>query len=363
MKILTIIFLLMAATIGVNAQKTFISKAEALEFLKETLAANFVKTGVIGKEDGKKFNDYNWYYDYKLTDESLIIFRKSNDEPFDFSQKKDPATQMKFEDLSYVGAAKKSKKFKNTPSLIFWCNKGDGFKNRNIGVQDQQTIDMYVHYLVNIPFNNSNENEITISVNNAINAIVKENEKVAIENKTVTAEKKNINAEIELKQKKVLIKQNATEYSSLPNYKVYTEDGLQNSLPDYIEKNRHFKDKPTLVMTWGYWCNPCIKKIDEILKADLAKKYNIFLINRDLGSQLSTEVFKLKWSKNSQSYTADAIVLFDRNGEFAPMDNNSAPVFIWLDKNLKMVGIYKSYAISTALIGETLLEVEQNTKN
>ena len=359
MKKLTTIFLLISTIFTANAQKTFTSKKEALEFLKETLEPNFVKTAVVGKEDGKKFNDYNWYYDYKLTDKSLIIFRKSNDEPFDFSQKKDPATQIKFEDISYVGAANKSKKFKNTPSLIFWCNKGGGFKNRNIGVQDQQTIDMYVHYLVNIPFNNSTKNEITISVNNAINAIVKENEKVAIENETVTTEKKNINAEIELKQKKVLIKQNATEYSSLPNYKVYTEDGLQNSLPDYIEKNRHFKDKPTLVMTWGSWCNPCIKKIDEILKADLDKKYNIFLINRALEGLQSTEVFKTGLFFK----TSAAIVLFDRNDEFAPMDNNSVPVFIWLDKNLKMVGLYKSYAITTALIGETLLEVEKNTKN
>jgi hypothetical protein len=56
-------------------------------------------------------------------------------------------------------------------------------------------------------------------------------------------------------------------------------------------------------------------------------------------------------------------VLFDRNGQFAPLDNNSAPLFIWLDKNLKIVYVQPGYGFTVELIEEKLLEVEQNTKN
>ena len=354
-KILAICFLT-AVTVTLNAQKTFTSKKEALDFLKETLSANFVKTAVIGKEDGKKFNDYNWYFEYKLTDEYLIVYRKSSDGPFGFSQKTDPSTQMKFNEISFVSGANKSKKFKNTPGLIF-MNNGNPFGNRNKGIQEEMIINSYVHNLVNIPFNNANDEEVYKSVSNAIDAIAKENERVATESKRQ-------NAESESKKRTLLIKQNANEYSVFPNYKIYTEDGTQKALPDYIEKNRRFKDKPTLVMTWAYnWCPPCIKKIDEILKADLAKKYNVILVNRNPETEISFPDIRVRLATKSPGYTTDAIVLFDRNGELAPMDANSAPIFLWLDKNLKIVGLYKSYAITTELIGETLLEVEKNTKN
>lgn len=361
MKKLITICLLMATTITINAQKTFTSKKEALEFLKETFSSNFVKTAVIGKEDSKKFNDYNWYYEYKLTDESLIIYRKATDEPFDFSQKKDPATQMKFTDISFVSGRNKSKKFKNTPSLIFYCNKGNGFANRNKGIQEEDIIDMYVHYLVNIPFNNANDEEVYKSINNAIETIAKENENVATENKRINAETKKLESENAINKQKLLFKE---KYSVLPNYKVYTEDGLQKILPYYLESNRQFKDKPTLIMTWAYkWCPPCIRIIDEILKADLTKKYNVILVNRNPETEISFSDLRVRLATKSPEYTKDAIVLFDRNNEFAPMDGNSAPLFIWLDKNLKIVYGQAGYGITTELIGKTLLEVEQNTKN
>jgi thiol-disulfide isomerase/thioredoxin len=345
MKKLITICLLIATALTVDAQKTFSSKAEALGFLKETFSANFVKTAVNCKYsyDGKSFTSDNNYFGYEITDEYLKINEKrENKEGDDFVQ-----VIMRFEDILYVKFVEKSIYFKNTLGIEFTSKYEGIFEGTR--TSRGKTSSSYNSF----PFNNANDIEVYRSIKNAFNTIVKENEKVTTENKS-------LNAESEPKKLSLLIKQNANEYSVLPNYKVYTEDGTQKALPDYILNNRRFKDKPTLVMTWGYWCNPCIKKIDEMLKADLAKKYNIFLINRDLESQLSTEVFKLKWSKNSQSYTSDAIVLFDRNGEFAPMDNNSAPVFIWLDKNLKMVGLYKSYAITTELIGETLLEVEKN---
>jgi thiol-disulfide isomerase/thioredoxin len=365
MKKLLAIYFLLATTITINAQKTFTSKKEALEFLKETFEANFVKTAVVGKEDGKKFNDYNWYYDYKLTDEYLIINRKSNDQPFDIEN--DPSTQMKFKYINFVNTAKRSNNFKNTPSLVFFSKgfSSKSFGNRNIGIQDKKTyridgIDM-PQYFVNIPFINAYDDEVPKSVNNAIEAITKENENVATENKRINAETKKLESENAINKQKLLFKE---KYSVLPNYKVYTEDGLQKILPYYLESNRQFKDKPTLIMNWSYkWCPPCIRIIDEILKADLAKKYNVILVNRNDETEISFSDIRVLLANKSPGYTTDATVLFDRNDEFAPMDGNSVPLFLWLDKNLKIVDVHWGYDITTKLIGETLLEVEQNTKN
>lgn len=349
MKKLLTICLLMATTITLNAQKTFTSKKEALEFLKETLAANFVKTAVNCRYsyDGKSFTNDNNYFDYEITDEYLKIHEKrESKEGDDFVQ-----VLMRFEDILYVKFVEKSIYFKNTLGIECTSKYEGIFKGTR--TSKGKTSSSYNSF----PFNNANNIEVYRSIKNAFNAIVKENEKVVIENKSQ-------NAENESKQLSLLIKQNANEYAVLPNYKVYTEDGSQKALPDYMEKNRHFKDKPTLVMTWAYnWCPPCIKKIDEILKADLAKKYNVILVNRNPETEISFPDIRVRLATKSPDYTTDAIVLFDRNHEFAPLDNNSAPVFIWLDKNLKMVGLYKGYAITTNLIGETLLEVEKSTKN
>ncbi len=374
-KILTIC-LLMAATFIVNAQKTFSSKKEAIEFLKETFETNFVKTAVIGRYDGidgKIFNKYNYYFDYEFHDKFLVIFHKSDGDESTYYQNTS-WEKFRYEAIRDITLLKKSTAYKNLIGVKF-TSIYDGEFSYGVGRASGTIRTRGTNSNGSFPFNNANNIEIMGSIRNAIKAIATENkiaidaaietdkiayetEKIAIKTKKIAIETMTSNAAIELKKQKSLFKES---YSVLPNYKVYTEDGIQKSLPDYIEKNRRFKDKPSLVMTWGYWCSPCIKRIDEILKADLAKKYNIFLINRDLESQLSTEVFKLKWSKNSQSYTSDATVLFDRNAEFAPLDNNSAPVFIWLDKNLKMVNLYKSYAITVDLIGETLLDVENTT--
>ena len=353
-KILTIC-LLMAATFIVNAQKTFSSKKEAIEFLKETFETNFVKTAVIGRYDGidgKIFNKYNYYFDYEFHDKFLVIFHKSDGDESTYYQNTS-WEKFRYEAIRDITLLKKSTAYKNLIGVKF-TSIYDGEFSYGVGRASGTIRTRGTNSNGSFPFNNANNIEIMGSIRNAIKAIATEN-KIAID---AAIETMPSNAAIELRKQKLLFKES---YSVLPNYKVYTEDGIQKSLPDYIEKNRRFKDKPSLVMTWGYWCSPCIKRIDEILKADLAKKYNIFLINRDLESQLSTEVFKLKWSKNSQSYTSDATVLFDRNAEFAPLDNNSAPVFIWLDKNLKMVNLYKSYAITVDLIGETLLDVENTT--
>jgi len=356
MKKILSICLLMAATFIVNAQKTFSSKKEAIEFLKETLAANFVKTAVVGKYDGKIFNKYNYYFDYELTDEYLKIYKKTESGDVDDYYQNYRWELFKFEDIRGVTLIEKSTYYKNVIGVGFTSRYQGDFQSgvgRTPGNSRTENSQSYGQF----PFNNANNIEVMGSLRNAIKAIVKENENVA-------TEKKRIDAEIALKRQKLLLKENPAGEIFLPNFKVFTEAGLQEVLPDYIQNNKRFKDKPTLVMTWAYnWCNPCIKKIDEILKADLAKKYNVILVNRNSETEISFSDIRVRLATKSPKYTKDAIVLFDRNGQFAPLDNNSAPVFIWLDKNLKIVYVQPGYGFTVELIEEKLLEVEQNTKN
>jgi hypothetical protein len=338
MKKLTTIFLLISTIFTVNAQKTFTSKAEAFEFLKETFAANFVKTAVNCKYsyDGKSFTNDNNYFDYEITDGSLKIYekreRKDGDDSVNYL--------INFEDMSGLKFVEKSIDFKNTLGIEFRSKYEGIFKGT------QKSRGSINRSYISIPFNNANDIEVYGSIENAFLAIFKENRKIEIENT------------------KLLIKQNATRYSFLPSYKVYTEDGLPKVLPDYIEKNRRFIDKPTLVMTWGYnWCRACIQQIDAILKADLAKKYNVILVNRNSETEISFSDIRERLATKSPEYKTDALVLFDRNGEFDQMEGGNAPLLIWLDKNLKIVGIYNSYVISGKLIGRILSETEKNTKN
>lgn len=181
MKKLITLCLLLNIVCTINAQKTFTSKAEAIQFFKETMLANFIKTPVIGKYDGVKFNDYNWYYDYELTDTYLKIIRKSGDEPDDWFQKNHTWAEMKFTDITRVLISEKSKDFKKVTGLTFksrYANFQSGY-----GRTLQKKTTTSSSYSETFPFINAMDKEIVISLINAINTIAKEN-KVAAKVKT-----------------------------------------------------------------------------------------------------------------------------------------------------------------------------------
>ena len=148
-------------------------------------------------------------------------------------------------------------------------------------------------------------------------------------------------------------------YSTLPQYEIYTPDSLLVNLPEYLLKSRPYKDKPTLIVTFLYpYCNPCTRIIDSLLNAGIALHYNVILINRD-GTKYSYTEKKKELAARLPNYNEDAILLYDPNNQLADIDNEATPTFLWLDKNLDVVGSFTGYRIYLSDITGILSKIEQ----
>jgi hypothetical protein len=113
-----------------------------------------------------------------------------------------------------------------------------------------------------------------------------------------------------------------------------------------------------LVVTWSSdWCGPCIKRVDEILSTGILSNYNIVLVNKDGKKDYSA--IKSRMSTHKTNYfVPDILFLIDRDNQLEPLDNNSAPIFIWLDKNMAIKGIHRSFIITPSAINSMLQKIE-----
>ena len=143
----------------------------------------------------------------------------------------------------------------------------------------------------------------------------------------------------------------------LKNYSLNNSENIGVNMHEFIEKNRRFKDKPTLVVTWAFWCPPCLAIIDKILKSDITANYNIAIVNRDGKTDYADIKSKISIRKTDY-FTNDILFLIDRENQLEALDKNSAPMFIWLDKKLAIKGIYNSYDITISAINSMFQQIE-----
>ena len=200
---------------------------------------------------------------------------------------------------------------------------------------------------LDIPFNFSLENDLEKSIQNAFDCIrmtwIKEYEEYS-----KAYDEKKRKEEEKLKEK--------FAREGLRAFNVFTSDSLMVNLFDFVKSNRSFREKPTLLVTWSnLWCQPCMKIIDEFLNSGLATQYNIVLVNKDSGANLSK--CKNKMAEHTPDYTKNVLSLFDLNSQLEPLDHNSAPFFIWLDKDLTIVSTKAGYGIKLTEILEKLAAI------
>jgi hypothetical protein len=346
-KLLTILIIILAS-FAVNAQKEFTSKKEALEFLQKTLSTNFVKTAVIGKYDGKKFNKYNYYFDYELTDEFLKIYCKVGDDPDDFFQKNHTWTLMNFKDIIKVEAIQESKNYKKITGVLFTSqitNLQGGRFTDGYGKSALNSTNRNSTAYGSFPFNNASDIEIIRSIIKAINIIVKEN----LEEEKIAKEKSERAA--------IMNDEQTLNTISLQQYEVFTTDSTKVNLQDYIAKSRKYKENPTLIVIYSNeYCRPCLIKIDSLLNNNQSLQYNIVLINMDFSSDFTK--LKKKIADHSPDYMKSVLLVFDRTDAMQAVHKSSAPMFLWLDKKMNIVGSQRGYKINTSTINSILMEIE-----
>ena len=332
-KIIIISFLLAIATFSF-AQQTFTSKKEALNYLNQTFSKYFIKSEVQKQEEGK---EYRLLYDYEITE----IFIKIHTKYVNNFGKDVDYMIMKFGDINGVDLITKNEKlasyFKNSTALNF-RSKYPSFQSRGSSNYSQM-----------FPFELTKTDNVQASIIEAINTITREDKAIAkvAQQKIIEDDRLAfLNQEQEIKGK------------LLPNYEIFTSENIKINLRDYIDKNRPFKNKPLVLVTWSNkWCPICVIKIDSLLKSGVALNYNIVLVNKE-DRKADFSVLKIEILNHTPNYNKDAILLFDKDNQLEPIDKNSAPFFIWLDKNLKIIRSFSGYAINVSTINNILAEIE-----
>lgn len=287
------------------------TKAAALATLRETFSAKFIKTEVVRNES--RTPDF---YDYEINDSCIFILQKSGKGGKDLIW-----VSIRYERIGKISFVESAGFFKqNTGLKIEKAPLTNPFKYGNGNVNGQNmTGDIYN---VILPFTLTNDDAAIVSITNAVNMIQKLASEAAATDRLFLQTN-------HLKR---------TAYTDLPDYEVFTFDSVKQNLRTYIRNNRTFKDKPTLMITWAaQWCKPCMRLIDSILNAGIALEYNIVLVDRDLAS-MNFSKLKQDISARTPNYNKSAMLLFDRTNELADMDGGQAPMFVWLDKDLKIVG-------------------------
>jgi thiol-disulfide isomerase/thioredoxin len=333
-------------------QETFATKQEAINSLKQLFSKNFIKSAIIVKKDDKEMR---CIYDYEITDKYIQIHRKALDEPGEGYQKNDTWTVMPYSEMSTIGSEKEiAGYFKNATGLVI--KSGVTSFESGYGISEEQRTGRTMAQSASFPFDITDYLSKTNSITNAIRAINREEKALA----ETTPQKPSAPSTTDGRK---------IAYTTLPAYKVFTADSVLVNLPGYIEMNRLYKQKATLLITWSYrWCPPCIRKIDSLLKSGLNLKYNIILVNRDSdmfkdpGSKyaslyISLADLKQRLAERSPNFNKEALVLFDRNDQLADLDDGALPFFLWLDKKLNIVSSYEGFKISVSEISNRLSEI------
>lgn len=311
------------------------SKEDAINSLKETFAKYFIKTAIYKNNSENKDPHY---YDYEITDKN-ILFRETSGEGENL---KITWTRVPYKDIEGIAPMKKSDYFKKVTALQFQPSYGNVFRTSH--GQEFEDFQSYTKY-INIPFNNSEDNTIIESMGAAITVIKKENlaeEKIAKVRGPIDA---------------AMAYENTLPGTSLQQFDMFTKDSSKVNLHDYIEKSRKFKEKPTLIIIYSNeYCPPCLIKIDSLLNNNQTLQYNIALINMDFSSDFTK--LKKKITDHSPDYTKNVLLVFDRTDAMKTVHKNSAPMFLWLDKKMKIVGSQRGYKITTSTINAVLLEIE-----
>lgn len=353
-KVLTVVCFFLLSSIAFSQ-----TREEAVNILKEAFSTRFVKTEVVRVDESGGYT-----YDYEITGSYIVIRSK-----FTAGEDSDPRNHhWTYLPMENIGAAFSSNAefpvFKKTTSLIFTSAGSSIFKTGNGKIHLKGEI--YATQQQKIPFKLGKDDPIVDVIMNAIKIIAVESAK-----ETKIAEEK-LNAEKRKKDTDDLfttdnrLKQIA--YYKLPSYEVFTSDSVKVNLATYMEKNRTYMDKPTLLVTFSsIWCGPCLKIIDSLLTSEAALKYNIVLVNRDeenpkkvANYSPSFSDIRKKIAARTPNYNEKAILLFDRNNQFEDIDNNSAPFFIWFDKKLNIIGTYNDLRINTPNIISTLDAIDND---
>lgn len=329
------------------------TKEEALITLKDIFSKYFIKT-LVYKEIDKK--DISFTYEYEINDNRILIIKKSQ------SQIPDVYYYIPFEDMQEIIPLKKNDYFKKTSALGFKPGYGGSYVvsyGKERGRFDENT-----KYATSIafPFEIIKGDNVTASIINCLN-VVKREDKVATEVAKIEAEAAKT-ASDDIKQNTIVTEclQNAadllTARTILKDFSLYNSENILVNMHEFLEKNRRFKDKPTLIVTWSMkWCNPCIKKIDELLDNGNEKRYNIVLVNKD-GIRNYSDIKSKMLTHKPDYFTSDILFLMDKDNQLKPLDNDSAPMFVWLDNKLVIKGKYSSYDIFISSIEGILKKIE-----
>ncbi|HMI79294.1 MAG TPA: hypothetical protein VK484_10905 [Ferruginibacter sp.] len=340
MKLIVILCLLVSVGHASYGQQSFTSKQDALAWLKEIFSKHFVKTSVYKQDDKNKTS-----YSYEIGEKRILIIKKTE------GQVSDTRYTVPYEDISETFFLQQNDYFRSSTGIGFKPRYGDSYVVSHDIEKKRFEDNTQYSTSVGFPFEMKKDDLILGSVINAINAVAGENKA------TVKAEKQKADAGLENDRKKATVANNQKIKGALPPYKVFTSENTLVNLYDHVEKNRPYKDRPTLLITWAHWCNICIKQIDTLLNNGLALKYNIILVNKEV-SEAGFARLKDKIRLHSPDYNKDAILLFDRNSQLAALDENAAPFFLWLDNKLQIVKSFAGYAIQTKTITNMLQEIQ-----
>ena len=334
------------------------TREEAVNILKEAFSTRFVKTDVIrvGESGGHTF-------DYEITG-TYILIRSKYTAGEDSDSRNHSWAYLPMENIGSAYSNVKSPVFKKTTSLTFTSAGYSNFKTG--GGKIHLKGETYTSQRQSFPFKLEKDDPIIDVIMNAIKIIAVESAKeTKIAQEKLNDEKKRKETDDTFLTDNRL-KQIA--YYKLPSYEVFTSDSVKVNLAAYIEKNRTYMDKPTLLVTFSSaWCGACLKIIDSLLKTEATLKYNIVLVNKDEENQKKATTFYLSFSDlrkkiaaRTPDYNKKAILVFDRNNELQDIDNNTAPFFIWFDKNLNIIGTYNGYSIKVPHIISALDEIDND---
>ncbi len=321
------------------AQQTFSSKIDALQFLKLAFSQNFITGPVIISNNNKVIK-----YNYKINDDHIIIIYKPEDET-------ETWITVPYVDIAEFGTVPKNDYFKKITGIGFKPAFGHSYSvSHGKEYKKYEGENLYTIKAV-FPFDLKQGDIDMTSFFNAINTIVKANK----------AEKKIAGQKVDLVKQEGDVKayyQNAIdlkiEGTFLKHYSLYNSENLSVNMHDFIEKNRKFQDKPTLVITWSHtWCPPCLKRIDEMLGKGVALNYNVILVNKD-GKTDYVDIKSKMSTRKTDYFTNEILFLIDRDNQLEPLDKMGAPIFIWLDKTMAIKGIHRSYDITPSAISMML---------
>lgn len=328
------------------------TREEALIRLKDIFSKHFIKT-TVSREIDK--NDISSTYEYEINEKRILIIKKAQ------SQTGDVYYSIPFENIQDIIPLKKNEYFEKTSALGFKPNYGDSYVV-SFG-KERKRFDEETKYATSIafPFEILKGDNVTDSIIKLLRVIIKKDEMIAeFEKKTAENAKK---ASDDIRQNTIVkeILQNATDLPTastmLKDFSLYNSENIEVNMHEYVENNRRYKDKPTLIITWSMkWCQPCIKKIDELLSNGIENRYNLVLVNKD-GIVNYSEIKSKMLTNKPDYFTNDILFLMDKYYQLKPLDNDSAPMIIWLDNKLAIKGKYNGYNILLSTIEDILKKI------